>query len=156
MSTESTAPTKAPKAPKAPMTAAALVAARQAALAAAQMEAERLQKELEEIAQKAISERDSAMAKAIASFSELVGDVSPADFAKFANWYAVNQTTAEPKVIETVTGRRGRYNDDTKAKALAAIAAGATLVSVSAELGVSLPTLSKWRDVAAATATPAK
>ena len=109
------------------MTAAALVAARQAALAAAQMEAERLQKELEEIAQKAISERDSAMAKAIASFSELVGDVSAADFGKFANWYAVNQTTAEPAKVEVVY-RRGRYNDDTKAKALAAIAAGAKAV----------------------------
>ena len=65
MSTESTAPTKAPKAPKAPMTAAALVAARQAALAAAQAEADRIQKELEDMAQKAISERDGAMTKAI-------------------------------------------------------------------------------------------
>ena len=156
MSTESTAPTKAPKAPKAPMTAAALVAARQAALAAAQMEAERLQKELEEIAQKAISERDSAMAKAIALFGELTGYTSPADFSKFANWYAVNQTTAEPAKVEVVY-RRGRYNDDTKAKALAAIAAGATLASVSSQSGVSLPTLAKWRDVAAATApVPAK
>ena len=105
--------------------------------------------------QKVISERDGAMIKAIVLFGELTGETSPDDFAKFANWYAVNQTTAEPAKVEVVS-RRGRYNDDTKAKALAAIAAGATLVSVSAELGVSLPTLSKWRDVAAATATPAK